>query len=111
MGWTDKLKGYCRCLNDFPQKIDTFYCNEKCPALPLRRQLESPVEPQKELFTKNLILVGAFSRKEIVGILERVFNMQYGTANRKVDICRRALIKAKYHVYKTDDGRLIATKI
>jgi len=112
MSWTERLHNYCSCFAQFPgQPFNTHYCNEKCPALPLRRQLQENGAPQKSVFTENLILTGAFSRKEIIGILEQLFKIQYNTASGKVEAARRSLRYKKYNVFKTDDGRLVAHRI
>ena len=110
MSWQTRLTGYCACFNKFPQSIDTHYCDAKCPALGLRRQLQDNKEPQKSVFTENLILTGAFSRKEVIAILIDLFKIKFYTASGKVDAARRNLRYNKYHVFKTDDGRLVAHK-
>lgn len=109
--WTERLKNYCSCFATFPAgAFQTHYCNEKCPALRLRKQLQESKGPKKSEFTENLILTGAFTRKEIIGILEQLFKIQYNTASGKVEAARQNLRHHNYHTYKTDDGRLIAHK-
>jgi hypothetical protein len=111
LDWKERLKGYCSCFATFPAgNFDTHFCDAKCPALQLRRQLQENKAPQKSVFTENLILVGSFSRKEIIGILEQLFKVQYNTASGKVDAAKRNLRYNKYRVFKTDDGRLVAHK-
>ncbi len=110
--WTDKLSGYCACLERFPENIFVSVdCTARCPAQPLRDQFLAKGPPSKIEFTKNLIRTGTYSRKEIIAILRHQFKITYNTSSRKVDTAQRQLKKEGLTIYRDDRRNLVAAKV